>query len=353
MSELHPEKPTKSAQRIMWGYIALVIASGMSIGIFSCCKYVFGLVRMENCTWEIVDLVALTAMCALFRSMPVYIRNDQAMDLSIITVFAAMILKGYEATVMTVILSSLFTFESDRNEKKRQHMFRMPFYKTLFNYANLILSLTAGAFAFRALGGTPGDLDVVDILLPSLGFLLPAFFINAGILMGLFAIMKRASFLVMLASLVRSFLPNLLATAPLGYFLARFMHMENRVEGYLTAALFILPLLFARYAFKLYLESKEQFYKTIRTLTAAIEARDKYTEGHSRRVEMYSEAIARELKIPNAMIEDIKVAALLHDIGRSGSRTGSSESRGNWTTRKWTRSAIIRGSACTYWKTWT
>lgn len=162
------------------------------------------------------------------------------------------------------------------------------------------------------------DLNAVQILLPSLGFLLPAFFLNATILMGLFSIMKRLRFPPMLGSIVRGLLPNLLSTAPMGYFLARFMDMGEGYEGYAMASLFILPLLFARYAFKLYLDSKEQFYKTIRTLTAAIEARDKYTEGHSRRVEMYSEVLANELKIHPTLIEDIKVAALLHDIGKIG-----------------------------------
>lgn len=313
-------KTERATQRCTRGYIVMVITVGLAISVYSCWKYVLGLLATDNLLREILDILVLTAICALLRSLPVYIRNDQALDLSIITLFASILLKGHSATVLVVLLSAFLVVETNRAGDERHHMFNTPLYKTLFNNANLIISLTVGGFVYERLCTLMNvtDLNAVQILLPSIGFLLPAFFLNATILMGLFSIMKRLRFPPMLGSVVRGLLPNLLSTAPMGYFLARFMDMGEGYEGYAMASLFILPLLFARYAFKLYLDSKEQFYKTIRTLTAAIEARDKYTEGHSRRVEMYSEVLANELKIHPTLIEDIKVAALLHDIGKIG-----------------------------------
>ena len=84
------------------------------------------------------------------------------------------------------------------------------------------------------------------------------------------------------------------------------------------ALLFFVPLLFARYAFKLYLDSKEQYLRTISTLTAAIEAKDEYTEGHSKRVAEYAVEIAHAMGLRSARIENIKVASVLHDIGKIG-----------------------------------
>lgn len=53
-------------------------------------------------------------------------------------------------------------------------------------------------------------------------------------------------------------------------------------------------------------------------LTAAVESRDPYTEGHMQRVSLYSVRIARRLGLPEEEIEDVRLSALLHDIGKLG-----------------------------------
>jgi putative nucleotidyltransferase with HDIG domain len=110
-------------------------------------------------------------------------------------------------------------------------------------------------------------------------------------------------------------IPNFYALAPFGYFLYM---LYQTPDGYIYVVLLFGPLLLARYSFQLYLDSKKRYYQIIQTLTAAIEAKDKYTEGHSKRVELYAETIARKLNLPSSKIESIKVAALLHDIGKIG-----------------------------------
>jgi HD-GYP domain-containing protein (c-di-GMP phosphodiesterase class II) len=51
-------------------------------------------------------------------------------------------------------------------------------------------------------------------------------------------------------------------------------------------------------------------------MVKAIEARDPYTSGHSRRVSGLSRAIAVDLGLSPDEIEDIENAALLHDVGK-------------------------------------
>jgi putative nucleotidyltransferase with HDIG domain len=46
--------------------------------------------------------------------------------------------------------------------------------------------------------------------------------------------------------------------------------------------------------------------------------RDRYTAGHSARVSRYAVALARSLGLDPAQIENIRVAALLHDVGKIG-----------------------------------
>jgi putative two-component system response regulator len=65
---------------------------------------------------------------------------------------------------------------------------------------------------------------------------------------------------------------------------------------------------------------RTSFLNTMTSLAYALEAKDKYTAGHSQRVAQMSEAIARELALPWEDIEKVKLASQLHDIGKIGVR---------------------------------
>ena len=58
--------------------------------------------------------------------------------------------------------------------------------------------------------------------------------------------------------------------------------------------------------------------QTIETLANAIDAKDPYTKGHSSRVSQYSVRIAEALGWPEQRVNDLRFAALLHDIGKIG-----------------------------------
>ena len=60
------------------------------------------------------------------------------------------------------------------------------------------------------------------------------------------------------------------------------------------------------------------FEQTAEALAAAIDAKDKYTHGHSARVAMYSTQIAREAGKSKDECEEVYFAALLHDVGKIG-----------------------------------
>ena len=55
---------------------------------------------------------------------------------------------------------------------------------------------------------------------------------------------------------------------------------------------------------------------TVHTLVAAIEMRDPYTAGHQRRVTQLACAIAHEMGLPEERVEGIRMAGLIHDIGK-------------------------------------
>lgn len=56
--------------------------------------------------------------------------------------------------------------------------------------------------------------------------------------------------------------------------------------------------------------------RTIEALALAIEAKDHTTHEHLSRVRIYAVELAKELALPNAELEALRAAALLHDIGK-------------------------------------
>jgi HD-GYP domain-containing protein (c-di-GMP phosphodiesterase class II) len=69
---------------------------------------------------------------------------------------------------------------------------------------------------------------------------------------------------------------------------------------------------------RLYQELEEMFFQTAESLADAIEKRDPYTGGHTRRVTLYSLATAKYLPLNPMEMKWLKIASVLHDIGKIG-----------------------------------
>lgn len=63
---------------------------------------------------------------------------------------------------------------------------------------------------------------------------------------------------------------------------------------------------------------EQMSFQTIQTLAHAIDAKDPYTRGHSTRVSQHAVMIAEELGWDRERVNDLRYAALLHDIGKIG-----------------------------------
>ena len=69
---------------------------------------------------------------------------------------------------------------------------------------------------------------------------------------------------------------------------------------------------------RLYEEIREAFFATAQALAEAIEKRDPYTGGHTKRVVNYSLAAGKYLNLSARELEILKLSAILHDIGKIG-----------------------------------
>jgi len=55
---------------------------------------------------------------------------------------------------------------------------------------------------------------------------------------------------------------------------------------------------------------------TVETMARIVECRDPYTSGHQKRTSVLAEAIAKEMGLPEKRVEGIKIAAMIHDVGK-------------------------------------
>jgi HD-GYP domain-containing protein (c-di-GMP phosphodiesterase class II) len=65
-------------------------------------------------------------------------------------------------------------------------------------------------------------------------------------------------------------------------------------------------------------ENNLLFINSVRMLAAAIDAKDPYTRGHSERVARYSIAIGKNLGMSEKEMRNLRISALLHDVGKIG-----------------------------------
>jgi putative nucleotidyltransferase with HDIG domain len=109
-----------------------------------------------------------------------------------------------------------------------------------------------------------------------------------------------------------------------------------------TLLLFSVPALAAHRSFVLYqeqrrltrelttvndrLESANLSFAT--ALVATLDARDRYTAGHSAAVAIYSRDIARRMALPDAAQQSVHLCGLVHDIGKIGLPPGLLEKPG-------------------------
>jgi putative nucleotidyltransferase with HDIG domain len=68
----------------------------------------------------------------------------------------------------------------------------------------------------------------------------------------------------------------------------------------------------------LYESVRENYFRTVQALVAAVEAKDPYTRWHSTNVAKYAVAVARDMGMTSSQLEEIHIAAILHDMGKIG-----------------------------------
>lgn len=297
-------------------YIALVLLLGAVIVAYSVQQVYAELAgNSEFFPNQMIDWIIMLLLFIFCRALPVYIAEDKTIDVSFVPVVASAMIYGIYPTLVLFFFSSIFLFDYNRETNKYYLLLPSAPKKQLFNLSNILLSIAGGGCFLNMLGGYGDDFLFPYSMLSASVFAVITIMVNLILFLLYFVSTGKEKFLPMLLQTIAGILPNVVCTIPFGVLIALLL---NQQHGSYYVLLLLLPMLLARYSFKLYLESRSMHMKTIGALSRAIEAKDQYTQGHSQRVATLSEQIAIQMKLPPKTVSDIKVAALLHDIGKIG-----------------------------------
>jgi HD-GYP domain-containing protein (c-di-GMP phosphodiesterase class II) len=90
------------------------------------------------------------------------------------------------------------------------------------------------------------------------------------------------------------------------------------VVDWFAAALVLVPLFVARWAMAQFAEQQRAYAATMSALSQAVETKDYYTRGHGDRVSRGAVMVARQIGMSADRTEAIRVAGMLHDVGKLG-----------------------------------
>lgn len=191
---------------------------------------------------------------------------------------------------------------------------RKPAIRVWFNTAQYMLAVGLGTLVYQNLGGTVSLDEFSFSLIPFVGLVLAFFVVNHGsvALAVSFSSNTPLSIREAWGRISGSALATDLLSSTLAVLLV-FLYVKLQLLG---LAVIIFPLFLARELYQKNLQLQEELEEKLELMVKAMEARDPYTSGHSRRVSEYALVIARELRLPPGELDSIKRAALLHDVGK-------------------------------------
>ncbi len=184
--------------------------------------------------------------------------------------------------------------------------------KAVFNVAQCVLAGAISVLVYRSLGGG-SVLDHSSWSIAAVAAALPLFLVvNTIAMYGAVAISTGTSFWRLIAAHNPTEILYDLLALPFVFVFAWFYTQFGPVG----VAMLAIPLFGVRELYKTNAQLQRTNRELLDMMVAAIEARDPYTSGHSRRVAANTRIIAEMLGLSRREIERIYVAALLHDVGK-------------------------------------
>lgn len=284
-------------------YISIIVILGVSFILYSITRINYN---------DYIHIIIFGIIAAMCESLPIYINKDITVSVAFSVDLMAILVYGpFVASLVSFI--GLLLQISKRNDRY-EHIFNKPYYKTLFNISQIALSVGAGGLIYKYLGGLSGTFVYPKYIFQAIIAAIVYYFLNNILVTILVSILLNKPFLKTWTKDFSWMITNFLFLAFIGILMAS----SFIAYGYIALVVFFIPLIMVRYMFKLNMDLKQSYYDTINALTKALEAKDRYTLGHSKSVEKLAVYLCREAGFSEAHTEMVRIAALLHDVGKIG-----------------------------------
>jgi len=235
-------------------------------------------------------------------SLTVRMPGGSFVDVSFAPIVAAMSLGGPIVVGCVALLGA-----TQSRELRRQ----VPWYGILANHAGITGPAVIGAYAL-GLAAPYRSHPAIDFA-ATVGAACIFFSLNTLITAAFLSVRDREPISKLVRADASPYI-NMLALAPVAWLMAQ-MYLR---AGWWAVLLFAVPLYTTRLAYSRFVELREMFTETVRSLAEAVDKRDSFTSGHSHRVQDIAVDIGRVMKVSDDELEALEWGGLLHDIGKIG-----------------------------------
>jgi putative nucleotidyltransferase with HDIG domain len=285
-------------------YVVVVVAAAVAFAAE--CLPLSALFEFSPEQWQMVGAVTLLAFIMQIFAIDFVAGKEAQSSLAFIPLLAGAIILPPSATLITTI-PVIFISEV---------ILRRTPLKAAFNIAQVTLAVGVGAWIFHQWNGGGGtDLQSLRAVL-GVVFLVGTFFsINVVLTSIGLALWRNEPLVQMFQTIVGPKGMNLvydMLSSPIV-----FMVVAVYSAGGIWALAPLLTLLV--FMKRVYEDRKKLEHTThdlLYALVKAIETRDPYTSGHSRRVSTLAALLAEDAGLPARKVHLVRTAALLHDIGK-------------------------------------
>ena len=277
-----------------------------------------------------ITVLLLGILAAGAQRLPVFLFRSSAVSVAFAATIAAYVLYGTPIAILVNLAAAAVNAVTPK---------RKPFEKIAFNTGSLTISAFLASTTYQLVGGQVPPGQIIPTLLAVAVSSLVYFAVNSGLVTMVISFSTGQRFLEIYRENYSWMIVNWLATGVNGAALA-LAYQSLQLFG---AIAFIMPLGVAWYSFKLYMAKSKELRKrnneletlnrtlettnvrleeshlsVIGALVGALEAKDKYTQGHSTATMFHAVGLARRFGLPEEDVASVQLAALFHDIGKIG-----------------------------------
>ncbi len=299
--------------------VASVSIAGVAAGL---------LLTIDGGTSELVGIGVLIALVAIGQALAIEVLDHGTISLTAVGSLAGVAMFGPRVALPIAIAICAVDWSARRGRLHR----------TAFNAGVIVLSSIVGALVYVVLPDGVWAFVAGGALAGAVYFVF-----NIGLLTTAIALEAGESWLQVFRDRFAWLFPHYLVYGVVGAMIA----VAYAEAGVLGIVVFAIPLILVRKSQLDYIAHTEESVRKLReaaetierqnesltranvalrdrateameSLAAAVDARDTYTAGHSRRVQEIAIAVGRELRLDESELESLAFAALFHDVGKLG-----------------------------------